>query len=92
MGRARFELATNGLKDLRIVLNSNQNISLNLPRKCCGIGGWRYGIDWYEVDVEWFRQYLVGASGEVTVVCRVNRQNKVDGCFDYSFSPSKLRV
>ena len=26
VGRARFELATNGLKDLRIVLNSNQNI------------------------------------------------------------------
>ena len=28
------------------------------------------------MDVEWFRQYLVGASGEVTVVCRVNRQKK----------------
>jgi len=39
VGRARFELATNGLKDLRIVLNSNQNIDLNLPRKWCGIGG-----------------------------------------------------
>jgi len=26
-GRARFELATNGLKDLRIVINSNQNIN-----------------------------------------------------------------
>ena len=39
VGRARFELATNGLKDLRIVSNSNQNISLNLSRKYRDIGG-----------------------------------------------------
>ena len=73
MGRARFELATNGLKDLRIVLNSNQNINLNLPRKSCDIGGQLFGLSWYEVEVGWLRQFRVGVSGEVTVVCRVNR-------------------
>ena len=54
MGRARFELATNGLKDLRIVLNSNQNINLNLPRKSCGVGGWSCVVDWVEVEIDWF--------------------------------------
>ncbi|WP_448493430.1 hypothetical protein, partial [Polynucleobacter sp.] len=39
VGRARFEFATNGLKDLRIVSNSNQNIKLNPSRKYRDIGG-----------------------------------------------------
>jgi len=33
VGRARFELATNGLKDLKLLINSSLNNDLNLPGK-----------------------------------------------------------
>jgi len=60
VGRARFELATNGLKDLRIVINSNQNINLNLPRKCCDIGGSSPGAGCELLEFQWLRHQFVG--------------------------------
>jgi len=71
VGRARFELATNGLKDLRIVLNSNQNINLNLPRKSCDIGNGFCGVDWADFGLGWFRQRLIGVSCFRTLVLSV---------------------
>ena len=77
VGRARFELATNGLKDLRIVSNSNQNINLNLPRNYLDIGDGFCGVDWVGVEVDWFRQCRVGVSGNTILSCRENRQSDV---------------
>ncbi len=53
VGRARLELATNGLKDLRIVINSNQNINLNLSRKWCGVGERSSGARFELLESQW---------------------------------------
>jgi hypothetical protein len=60
VGRAKFELATNGLKDVRIVINGCQNINLSLPEIVRGIGGWSSGLDWLEAEVGWIWHWLVG--------------------------------
>ncbi len=63
VGRARFELATNGLKGLRIVSNSNQTIGLNLERKWCGVGGWSLGAGCELSEFLCCRQRCIGVSG-----------------------------
>jgi len=59
------ELATNGLKDLRIVFNSNQNINLSLPREWCDIGMWSPGARSKLSGPRWFRHRFVGLSDKL---------------------------
>ncbi len=63
VGRARFELATNGLKDVKLCLNSSRYIGLNLRGKSCDIGGWSSGTGFELSEVESHRQGLIGVSG-----------------------------
>jgi len=60
VGRARFELATNGLKDVELCVYSSRDAGLNLPGKGCGFGGWSYGARWSGFGVGWHRHPFVG--------------------------------
>lgn len=47
----RFGLATNGLKDVGLSIDSSEGIGAKLPRNCRDISGWSYGMSWGEVEV-----------------------------------------
>ena len=72
VGRARLELATNGLKDVELCFNSIQGIGLNLPGLGCGIGEWLCGLEWDGGGAGWFRHCPVGVSRYKTLILSGN--------------------